>query len=45
MHTPKEKDSGGNKGFCFIMYKSKEAAEKAVDNLNGADFKVRVESG
>ncbi|PPE02514.1 hypothetical protein GOBAR_DD00498 [Gossypium barbadense] len=37
----KEKDSGEAKGYAFVTFRSKELASKAIENLNGSEFKVR----
>ncbi|XP_059430475.1 heterogeneous nuclear ribonucleoprotein Q-like [Corylus avellana] len=35
----KGKDSGENKGFAFVTFRSAELASKAIDELNNAEFK------
>ncbi|MFQ6669604.1 hypothetical protein Gotur_034780 [Gossypium turneri] len=35
----KEKDSGEAKGYAFVTFRSKELASKAIENLNGSEFK------
>lgn len=34
-------DSGRSKGFAFVEMESDEEAQKAIDTLNGQDFKGR----
>ncbi len=34
-------DSGRSKGFAFVEMETEEAAQKAMDTLNGQDFKGR----
>jgi len=34
-------DSGRSKGFAFVEMETEEEAQKAVDTLNGQDFKGR----
>ena len=36
----KGKDSGENKGFAFVTFRSAELASKAIDELNSTEFKV-----
>lgn len=38
----KDKDSGESKGFAFVAFKSKELAQKAIDELHSKEFKVNV---
>nr|POF09473.1 hypothetical protein CFP56_49238 [Quercus suber] len=33
------KDSGENKGFAFVTFRSAELAPKAIDELNNTEFK------
>lgn len=35
------RDTGKSKGFGFVEMESEEAAQKAVDTLNGTDYKAR----
>ncbi|KAK7853376.1 receptor like protein 24, partial [Quercus suber] len=34
------KDSGENKGFAFVTFRSAELAPKAIDELNNTEFKI-----
>nr|POF09471.1 hypothetical protein CFP56_49236 [Quercus suber] len=34
------KDSGENKGFAFVTFRSAELAPKAIDELNNTEFKA-----
>lgn len=36
----KGKDSGENKGFAFVTFRSTELACKAIDELSNNEFKV-----
>jgi RNA recognition motif-containing protein len=36
-----DKRSGKSKGFCFIEMPSKDEAEKAIEEMNGKEFKGR----
>ncbi|XP_008437829.1 heterogeneous nuclear ribonucleoprotein Q isoform X1 [Cucumis melo] len=36
----KDKDSGESKGYAFIAFKTKEAAQKAIEDLHGKEVKV-----
>ena len=36
----KKKDLSGNKGYAFVMYRTKDLAAKAMDKLSAAEFKV-----
>lgn len=38
----KDKDSGESKGYAFIAFKTKEAAQKAIEDLHGKEVKVVV---
>lgn len=35
------RDTGRSKGFGFVEMETEEAAQKAIDTLNGQDFKGR----
>jgi len=37
----KFRDSGRSKGFGFVEMETEEAAQKAIDTINGQDFKGR----
>ncbi|KAK1263197.1 Polyadenylate-binding protein 5 [Acorus gramineus] len=37
----KGKDSSENKGYAFVTFKTKELASKAIEDLNGTEFKGR----
>lgn len=36
----KNKDTGESKGYAFITFKTKEVAQKAIEDLHNKDFKV-----
>jgi len=36
----KGKGGGENKGYAFVMFRTKELASKAMEKLNNAEFKV-----
>ena len=36
----KGKDSGENRGFAFVAFRSAELASKTFDELNNTEFKV-----
>lgn len=36
----KDKESGGNKGYAFVAFKSKEIAQKAIEELHSKELKV-----
>lgn len=36
----KDKESGESKGYAFVAFKTKEVAEKAVDELHSKEFRV-----
>ena len=36
-----DKMSGQSRGFCFVEMATAEAAQKAINNLNGQDFEGR----
>lgn len=38
----KDKDSKESKGFCFVAFKSKEVAQKAIEALHSKDFKGKT---
>uniref|UniRef100_A0A9I9CMS7 RRM domain-containing protein n=1 Tax=Cucumis melo TaxID=3656 RepID=A0A9I9CMS7_CUCME len=38
----KDKDSGESKGYAFIAFKTKEAAQKAIEDLHGKEVKVKA---
>lgn len=38
VHIPQDRDSGRPRGFAFVTMDSKEAMEKAIEELDGADF-------
>ncbi|KAJ4825420.1 Heteroproteinous nuclear ribonucleoprotein Q [Turnera subulata] len=38
----KDKDSKESKGFAFVAFKSKEVAQKAIDELHGKEFKGKT---
>ncbi|KAF5731995.1 heterogeneous nuclear ribonucleoprotein Q [Tripterygium wilfordii] len=38
----KDRDTGESKGYAFVAFKSKEVAQKAIEELHSKDFKVIV---
>ena len=36
----KDKDTGESKGFAFITFTNKDAAQKAIEELHDKEFKV-----
>ena len=40
----KDRDSGESKGYAFILFKTKEAAQKAIEDLHGKEVKVMLDS-
>lgn len=38
----KDRETGENKGYAFIAFKTKEVAQKAIEELHGKEFKVIV---
>lgn len=36
----KNRDSGESKGYAFISFKTKEIAQKAIEELHSKEFKV-----
>lgn len=38
----KDRDTGESKGYAFIAFKTKEVAQKAIEELHGKEFKVNV---
>lgn len=36
----KDRDTGENKGYAFVAFRTKEFAQKAIEDLNGKEFKV-----
>uniref|UniRef100_A0A2P2KCD2 RRM domain-containing protein n=3 Tax=Rhizophora mucronata TaxID=61149 RepID=A0A2P2KCD2_RHIMU len=38
----KDKDTGESKGFAFVQFKSKEAAQKAIEDLHSKEFKGKT---
>lgn len=36
----KDRDSGESKGYAFISFKTKEAAQKAIEDLHSKEVKV-----
>ncbi|RXW25794.1 hypothetical protein EST38_g19 [Candolleomyces aberdarensis] len=46
IHMPRDKETGGPKGFAFLLYEDQRSTVLAVDNLNGAkvlDRTLRVD--
>ncbi|GIL72885.1 hypothetical protein Vretimale_4552 [Volvox reticuliferus] len=39
MRVPKDRESNTNKGYCFCVFKNREAAEKAMTILEGREVK------
>lgn len=40
----KSKDSSENKGYAFVTFRTKEVADKATEDLDNTEFKVRSSS-
>lgn len=38
----KGKEPGENKGYAFVMFKTKELASKAMEKLNNTELKVSM---
>ncbi|KAL5792155.1 hypothetical protein ACOSP7_000749 [Xanthoceras sorbifolium] len=38
----KDKDSGESKGFAFVAFRSKELAQKAIEELHSKEFKGKI---
>lgn len=38
----KGKDANDNKGYAFVLFRTKEIASKAIEDLNNSEFKVLV---
>ena len=36
----KDRDSGEGKGFAFVAFKTKDVAQKAIEELHNKKFKV-----
>lgn len=36
----KDRDTGENKGYAFVAFKTKEVAQQAIEEVNGKEFKV-----
>lgn len=36
----KDKETGDAKGYAFIAFKTKEVAQKAIEEIHNKDFKV-----
>lgn len=41
IYIPRDHRSGDSRGFAFVRYYNKEEAEKAMEKLDGFDFKGR----
>ena len=37
----KDRDTQRSRGFAFVRYETRDEAQSAIDNLNGADIKGR----
>lgn len=42
VHMPRDKETGKQKGFAFVMYEDQRSTILAVDNLNGAQVLDRT---
>lgn len=38
----KDRDTGDSKGYAFVAFKTKEEAQKAIDDIHNKEFKVFV---
>lgn len=36
----KDRDSGESKGYAFVAFKTKDAAQRAIEELHSKEFKV-----
>ena len=36
----KDRDTGENKGYAFVAFKTKEVAQKAIEEIHNKEFKV-----
>lgn len=36
----KDRDTGENKGYAFVAFKTKEVAQQAIEELHSKEFKV-----
>ena len=36
----KDRDTGENKGYAFVAFKTKEVAQKAIEEIHSREFKV-----
>lgn len=36
----KDRESGESKGYAFVAFKSKEVAQKAIEELHSKEFRV-----
>jgi len=36
----KDRDTGENKGYAFVAFKTKEVAQKAIEEIHSKEFKV-----
>ncbi|TFJ82309.1 hypothetical protein NSK_006428 [Nannochloropsis salina CCMP1776] len=41
VYIPRDHNSGDNRGFAFVRYHEKEDAERALEKVDGTDFKGR----
>lgn len=42
MRLMKDRDTGENKGYAFIVFKTKEVARKAIEKLRNKELEVLV---
>lgn len=38
----KNRDTGESKGFAFVAFKTKDVAQKAIEELHNKEFKVNL---
>ena len=38
----KDRDTGENKGYAFVAFKTKEVAQKAIEELHNKELKVLI---
>lgn len=41
MRLVKDRDSGDSKGYAFVGFKTKDVAQKAIEELHSIEFKAR----
>lgn len=45
MRLTKDKDTKENKGFAFVTFMDKEAAQRAIEDVQDREFKVATNFG